>query len=163
MIYTHIEADGRFTLIIPNNAAQQLQRALSRIVARDVIPDIERGLQRTLMIEPGAPKYPLRWKSEKQRRYVMAKLRRENNLPYKRTGQLAASWLVWTTSDRNSGVVGIENAASAARWVYTDDQQPFHQDTGWPRMEPVVDEYSGRAALLLLDGWERAIDEVING
>ena len=115
------------------------------------------------MVEPGAPRYPLRWKSDKQRRYVMAKLRREGNLPYKRTGQLAASWFVWSEGSADSGMVGVENGSPVGRWVYTDDQQPFHKDTGWPRMEPVVDEYGGRATLLVMDGWERAVDEVING
>ncbi len=42
-----------------------------------------------LRAEPGPPRYPIRWKSERQRRYVMAKLRRENNLPYRRTHALS--------------------------------------------------------------------------
>lgn len=39
-----------------------------------------------MQVEGDPVTYPINWDSEKQRRFVMAKLRRENNLPYQRTG-----------------------------------------------------------------------------
>jgi hypothetical protein len=48
---------------------------------------------KTRMSEEGKPiTYPVQWDSERQRRYVMAKLRKENNVPYRRTGLYAAGW-----------------------------------------------------------------------
>lgn len=53
------------------------------------------GRVRSRMAETGKPvTYPIDWDSPKQRRFVMAKLRRENNLPYRRTGRYEASWKV---------------------------------------------------------------------
>lgn len=47
------------------------------------------------MSETGKPvEYPVQWDSEKQRKFVMAKLRRENNLPYRRTGAYERSYIV---------------------------------------------------------------------
>jgi hypothetical protein len=45
------------------------------------------------MRESGSPSTsPVQWDSEKQRKYVMAKLRKDDNLPYKRTGEYQRSW-----------------------------------------------------------------------
>lgn len=45
------------------------------------------------MSREGAPiTYPVQWDSERQRRFVMWKLRKENNLPYRRTGKYVAAW-----------------------------------------------------------------------
>lgn len=48
---------------------------------------------RARMAEAGKPiTYPVQWDSPKQLRYVIAKLRRENNLPYRRRGAYQASY-----------------------------------------------------------------------
>ncbi len=89
---------------------------------------------------PGSPKYPLRWASAKQRAYVMAKLRRENNLPYKRTGALAAAWRLEMVVDNGAFDIQVQavNPTPYEKYVTGDYQQGFHIDTGWP--------YLGRAA-----------------
>ena len=70
----------------------------------------------------------VRWKSERQRRYVLAKGR----LPYRRTGWLAKQWFVTPTS---SAQVVVRNKARYAAFVVGKAQQPFHKDRGWKRAD----------------------------
>lgn len=85
------------------------------------------------------PTYPLRWKSDKQRKYVMAKLRSEGNLPYRRTGAFAKAW----ESEIKGNSISIANTATEkgtfiAPFIIGSFQQPFHSDTGWQkRSEPI--------------------------
>jgi hypothetical protein len=106
-----------------------------------------------LSVEPPKPTYPLRWKSDKQRRYVMAKLRAENNLPYQRTGALIKAWKVVLTPDADGSIMTVSNNAPAARYVVGDDQQPFHIDTGWPSAARVIADYRVEAENVLIDTW----------
>lgn len=114
-----------------------------------------------LQYQPSKPKYPLRWASEKQRRFVMAKLTKENNLPYRRTGKLAEQWRMYLLAQaEGSFSVVIENASPVSKFVYgslAQDrgaalrfQQPFHQDTGW---FPATDT---------VKYWFDALDDMIN-
>lgn len=107
---------------------------------------------------PGRPHYPLRWKSEKQRRFVMAKLRAEGNLPYQRTGRLEASWYVEFEPDADGGLFVVGNEASYARYVVGDDAQPFHLDTGWVQGADVVSDYRVEAEEVLIQTWFTVAD-----
>jgi hypothetical protein len=50
---------------------------------------------RRAMAVPGkASRSPVKWDSERQRRFVMAKLSEEDNLPYKRTRRYQQGWRV---------------------------------------------------------------------
>lgn len=92
---------------------------------------------------PSSPKYPLRWKSDKQRRYVMARLRKENNLPYRRRGRLENAWSGSSTIKE----VVIANTARdsltgafIAPFVIGNFQQPFHADTGWTKRTAKIEK-----------------------
>lgn len=100
----------------------------------------KRRILERLRQEPGKPRYPLRWASAKQRRYVMWLLRSTNNLPYERTHQLSQGWEVSVTFNQknNGGTVTLSNPADAAQYVYGPAQQPYHSDTGWPLMRDVA-------------------------
>lgn len=87
------------------------------------------------------PRYPLRWKSDKQRIAVIIRLKEEGNLPYQRTGRLENAWSVSikpkvatianTARDRRSGKF-------IAPFVIAEFQQPFHADTGHTKAsEPI--------------------------
>lgn len=106
-----------------------------------------------LHTEPGRPKYPLRWASDKQRRFVMRKLRKENNLPYRRTGRLVAAWRVDTTYHANEGLMQVVNPSRVGRYVFGDQQQPFHEDTGWYEADDVVLKFSEQAQDELINFW----------
>lgn len=93
-----------------------------------------------LQTEPGPPQYPIRWKSERQRRYVMWLLRALGNLPYVRTHALSQAWVVrvlFNQKDRG-GTVEIANPSDVAQFVYGPHQQPYHIDTGWENYRDVA-------------------------
>lgn len=111
-------------------------------------------MRRRLSKEPGTPKYPIRWKSPKQRRYVMAKLREQNNLPYQRTHQQAAGWTV--TVDDPLDVL-VKNSDPATRYVQGEDQQPYHIDTGWGYAPGIIREYANAITEDLMHAYLRFI------
>jgi hypothetical protein len=120
-----------------------------------------RELQR-LQVKPGSPRYPLDWQSDKQRRYVMAKLRRENNLPYKRTDKLINSYDVELADDTSGGaILSVVNTDPKARFVVGDDAQRMHMQTGWVQIADVVSDARVEAEDLLIETWFTVVDGAI--
>lgn len=90
-----------------------------------------------------SPKYPLRWKSDKQRIAVIIRLKEEGNLPYRRTGRLDNAW----TANMKRNIITIANTARDSRtgkfiapFVIAAFQQPFHADTGWTKRSAVIEK-----------------------
>ena len=88
------------------------------------------------------PKYPLRWKSDRQRIAVIIKLKKEGNFPYKRTGNFDKSWGV----SAKQNTVEIFNDArdpSTGKFIphflIGDFQQPFHADTGYVKRSEKIE------------------------
>lgn len=139
----------------------------------ETVNEIEPVMLAELQDTPGTPKYPLRWASDKQRKFVMAKLRRDNNLPYRRTGKLAAGWQVSIERNGDTFAMVVSNPASVAKYVYGSlaqnrnaalrFQQPFHQDTGWQAatdtvsywQQAVAEDYEKRLAKIARIQFER--------
>ena len=72
-----------------------------------------------LKSQPYPPKNTqrMRWVSERQRRYVMAAIRRGDiQVPYQRTGNLANRWSATQTQDGAT----LQNTADYAHWVVGD-------------------------------------------
>ncbi len=107
-----------------------------------------------LSTEPGRPRYPLRWKSAKQRRYVMARLRETGNLPYVRTHGLARGWAVTLDSiQEGAGAFIVSNPSRAAEYVQGDFAQPYHLDSGWPQAAPIIQEFAAGFESDVIDAW----------
>lgn len=106
---------------------------------------------------PASNFYPLRWKSEKQRRFVMAKLRREGNLPYQRTHRLIKSWRVVFKPNTGDvvGEITLENIDPKARWVVGDDAQPMFLKIGWIQGADAVSKVRPVVEDRLIDLWGR--------
>lgn len=63
------------------------------------------------------PTYPINWdNSEKQKKFVLAKLRKEHNLPYKRSGKTQRGWTLTSLEDGYR----LANEEPAAFFVYGD-------------------------------------------
>lgn len=62
------------------------------------------------------PTYPIEWDSEKQKKFVLAKLRKEHNLPYRRTGKTQRGWTLTSLEDGYR----LANEEPAAFFVYGD-------------------------------------------
>lgn len=101
--------------------------------------------------------YPLPWKSKKQQRFVMAKLRREGNLPYKRTHKLIKSWRVVfkPTQDQVVGDITLENIDPKARFVVGDDTQPMFLKIPWVQGATAVSQMRPIVEDRLIDLWGR--------
>jgi hypothetical protein len=88
------------------------------------------------------PRYPLRWKSDKQRIAVIIKLKAEGNLPYKRSGKMDKAWRVRVKANE----ITIANDATdntgkfIAPFVIGAWQQPFHADTGWQKRSTTIEK-----------------------
>lgn len=123
-----------------------MQTAYERATRR-----LRRRLLDTLMNEPDSPDQPLKWKSEKQRRYVMRKLTLENNLPYRRTHSLSRAWRVVLTPGQGGAIMEAYNDAPQARFVQGVDQQPFL--VKWPYAPKVIEDYRVEANEVLIQVW----------
>lgn len=116
-------------------------------------------MRRRLSTRPGRVVYAdngkLRWKSPKQRRYVMMLLREENNLPYQRRAiGIPESWTV--TVDDPLDVL-VKNSDPATRYVQGEDQQPYHIDTGWGYAPGIIREYANAITEDLMHAYLRFI------
>lgn len=109
------------------------------------------ALLKELRTEPGSPNYPIRWTSERQRRFVMAKLKREGNLPYRRTHGLVNAWEA--EFNPQTGEVTVSNPVPSAVYVVGEQQQGFHRDTGWRDYEDVLADAVVLASDILIETW----------
>lgn len=110
---------------------------------------------RQLTTEPPPPSYPLRWKSVRQRRYVMAKLRREDNLPYTRTHRFNKSYDLVMGDD---GVFRLINTSPQFQFIAGDNAQPMHLDTGWQQAALYVVPIQNDLADVIVQTWYTIAD-----
>ena len=157
--------DFKFDDIVLDALSDALDRApetMRQVVEGPIRQRIEGTLLVRLKTAPGPPKYPLKWRSDKQRRFVMAKLRRAGNLPYRRTGLLTNSWAVALAFDGHEGSIAVTNAAPYARFVVGG---PITGDSVRQPMFPhfydaraLIAEAAGAAEDDLTDAWFAILD-----
>jgi hypothetical protein len=111
-----------------------MQRAMKRRESR-----LRQLTLRIVKVEPPPAKHPIRWTSERQRRYVLAKLREEGDLPYQRTHELINAWDAKFQLDGDGGSFAMFNTSPVAPFVIGDRQQIMHEDTGWMYAPEVID------------------------
>lgn len=142
--------------------ADKARKFLGDLVAR-FQKSAEQASEETLteikrqMSAPGKPiTYPVQWDSEKQRRYVIAKLREEGNLPYSRTDAYRNGWKLAKTPEGFSlsnqhpagaigGTLTGNNLASLTSW-----QSKIHRGR-WPAILPIVREQLGKLPKRIMD------------
>lgn len=123
--------------------AEQVQKtpALVKRGLPRVTRPIDKRMLAELSAEPGPPRYPIRWKSERQRRAYFATNGFGRGIPSRRSGTLNRNWKVKTVFNADGGLIYTENDTPYARYVQGDDAQTFHLDTGWPQAAPIVVKY----------------------
>lgn len=108
-------------------------------VMREILHEVGGLVKKEISREPGPVHKPIQWASEKQRRYVMAMVRKYG--PWTRethplSQKLRGSWEVTDESDYR---VRVHNPVSYGPWVQSADlQQPMHANTGWRTDEGVI-------------------------
>jgi hypothetical protein len=97
---------------------------------------------------PKASRRPFRWKSRKQRAYVMAAIRKGKiKVPYERrkgVGGLASSWVA-RIERRGSRLVGIvaSNKDYGPYVMGKDEQADYHKGT-WPTIDKIKEKHEKR-------------------
>lgn len=109
-------------------------------VLRPAFLAIGQEIKARIGIYPGPVEYPIRWKSEKQRRWYFA--HRRGNLPYVRQTDSESQRLgpSWAVSMLPFGAVVGTRVTYAPFVQDAERQQPFHRDTGWRTDREVVEE-----------------------
>lgn len=141
------------------NALRDAPAKMRRYIRSELKATAERRIIKKLRTYPRKPRYPLRWTSERQRKYVMAKLREQDNLPYQRTGALKRGWEVEVKINPATAFLVITNDMPYAQYVMGDRQQIMHQDTGWPFAGDIIYKESALLADDLVSAWYDAILE----
>lgn len=112
----------------------QLERKLSiplSVVLGPAWLAIGHQLKSIIAVYPGPVSYPIRWQSEKQRRYFFAM--RGGDLPYVRNSDAMSERLgpSWAVEAQAFGVI-VGTRASYAPYVQGEEtQQGMHEATGW--------------------------------
>ncbi len=152
----HVEILAPFDVLDAIDDAAKKAPGLMKTAYNRALRRLKPRILRDLQNEPpvlSETNYPLRWKSAKQRRYVMAMLRRTDNLPYRRTHELRDGWEVNLNATSDGGILALENDAPATRYVQGDDAQPMHLVNGWPQAADIVVKYEDLAEDILIDTW----------
>lgn len=127
---------------IVRQGLQDLEAQIPKI-GRKGIYDMMVRVRSRLAQKPRRPSYPINWDSEKQRRYVLALLRRKDNLPYKPTGRYESNWKI---IKRERGYM-LENNAPMARYLSGDytgaGQSNIHAGRRLVFMDVVDEEIKG--------------------
>jgi hypothetical protein len=143
-------------------AIEKLRRIPKEIIgsAVQVIREESHRIER-IMSRPGLKiTYPVRWDSEKQKRYVIAKLKAEDNLPYERTGEHSNGW---ESGDLMNGAF-VQNLGHQAVFLYgtpsgefagaslvTSSGQSHIHEGRWRLVKPVIDAVMARIPKSILD------------
>lgn len=130
--------------------AQRLPALTQAAYARAIRPLNNRVLNEIKTV-PGAPKYPIRWKSDRQRRAFFASNGFGKGIPSQRTGTLLKNWKIVGVKLKDGGGVLLENKTPYMEFVQGTDQQPFHHDTGWVLRSTVVEKYQPVYEHVLMD------------
>lgn len=128
------------------NTLQQVHEVIPEDIEdfaqKDLRPFASKRVDTTLRVEPPVRSwpgdYPLEWTSEKQRRYVMWKLRSTGNLPYQRTHQYVRGWHVQGVYTHGLTSILVFHDDEVADFVGGRRQQRFHRITGWANAPDVL-------------------------
>jgi hypothetical protein len=99
------------------DGAKKMPTLMNTAVQKRLLPRIRKRVLVRLQTEPPSAKHPIEWTSEKQRRFVMAKLKRENNLPYNRSGDLVKKWTVVLVTTGDLTEIVAENQSAIGKYV----------------------------------------------
>ena len=97
-----------------------------------------------------------KWKSDKQRKAVMAKLREQGGPPYQRTQELRTGW---KTEGKGFQQI-IANEVPYADFVMGDNQQPGFPGRGWKKAGEILANNARRVLDKFEEGVRKAIKKV---
>lgn len=136
----------------------------SSALMRRTFDRFTRGLAQTVLKQaqryPGKVKRPLEWQSQKQRRAFFATNGFGRGFGARRTGRLRSGWQVKLRYDTNEGLLKLTNDAPYAWYVQGSAQQNFHRNTGWTRVDRLIDSAQKQFVEQVIDAWIEVTDSV---
>lgn len=132
-----------------------LNTALTRNIAR-----AKSRLLSTLHDQPGKPKYPIRWTSERQRRAFFATKGFGRGIPTRRTGKLVNAWDIKVDTQTTGGVLTVFNSVEYEQYVTGINQQGFHHDTGWYQSQTVLADAMVEIESVIIDTYIAVTEDV---
>lgn len=133
---------------------------------REVRPFVSQQIDQTLRREPPQRRYPndypLEWASAKQRKYVMAKLRAEGNIPYRRTHKQIRSWHVRADYKNGLSSIVVYSDSDVEEFVTGKRRQRYHRITGWRSSADVLQVIVIEVEQFVQAGLSRIVREVFN-
>ena len=100
---------------------------------------------------PGPPRYPIRWTSERQRRAFFATGGFGRGIPTRRSDSIINEWMAVYQKSNTGGTLIIQNDHPAVTFVQGSNQQGFHRDTGWIRVDDVSGDFLKAAGDVAVD------------
>lgn len=110
--------------------------------------------------EPPDPTYPLRWKTEKQKRAFFATDGFGRGIGAPRTHDISQGWKV-EINNRDFVSIDVFNTNPATIFVEGDEQQPFHIDTGWIFAPQIISDAWDAFEDVLIDTYFTVADPTI--
>ncbi len=138
--------------------AQESPSAVRRIAGQVARGDTAKDMLAELAFIPAKPRYPLHWtgpnNGQRQRRFVIAKLKRDGKLGNSRTGKHARAFRV-VVIDAAIAQLALQNSEPGTSFIYGPYpfRQRMHGETGWPFMPVIVTRYEPKFQDELIDGW----------
>lgn len=129
-------------------------------VATGIFNESSPVLLEDLRYQPGGPRYPIDWTSDKQRKAFFATDGFGRGIPSVRSGKTARAWYAWFRRSGDRFEMTIANSSPHARFLYgdirprggPDPQQRFHRITGWQRVAPKFEFWVANYRVQLADG-----------
>lgn len=140
-----------------NTQIQQSSAKLGLQVFRE-FNRIGQRVMRALKQQPGTPHYPIRWKTQRQRRAFFATNGFGRGIPTVRTGAESQGWDYTIERLSEGGTFTVFNDVPYALYVQGDDAQPFHLDTGWVQAAPLLSEAQEEAEMVITEIWSGIAD-----
>lgn len=152
-------------LDIPRDVFEAVQETRkSSALMRRVFEQYTRAQAQRLLKQaqryPGKVKYPIQWQSQKQRRAFFATNGFGRGIGKRRTGRLRAGWQVKLRYGSNEGFLTLKNDVQYAWYVSGSAQQNFHRNTGWARVDKLVDAAQKEFADQVIEAWVQVVDSV---
>lgn len=162
MFHAEFEVKTLLFTTVQRNVTASLHK-MQVVFEKNIQPLRTTMLQEFETVPPPASQfYPLKWRNEKQRRFVIMKLRHEGNLPYQRgssPSDVIKSWLVEHILDGNGGFFHAQNTSPHAIRVFGLDREPmFMQQIPWVDFYGVLPDYQKRAIPVAINSWFEASD-----
>ncbi|MGB1285113.1 MAG: hypothetical protein ACPG7F_01155 [Aggregatilineales bacterium] len=143
-------------------AIDRAPKTMNTFIEQSLKPDMARRVLPQLQVDPPRPRYPLRWKSPKQRRYVMMILRKratnKDDIRYRRTGRLIAGWDVETETDNQGGLIAVTHPWDGVEYVVGGGSRRQPMFPHWYNLDDILLEEQARAEDALTDTWFTILD-----